>query len=294
MAKLSTLHSSVTQRCLIFGAPKTGKSQLAGELAEHFNLIWVDLENGHDVLFKLPIEWQERVELISIPDTRDHPIAIETCLKMVKGAVEICEEHGKVSCMLCKRANLPTINTNLPKTPLDTIVVFDSATQLSNSAIAHITKTEKDDYKLDWADWNHLGVLMDKFFSFIQQSKYNVIVISHEVEAETEGKKRTLVPVAGTRNFSRNVAKYFDHVVYAQRKLNAHEFASSTTYNTTILTGSRTDVVMEDAEKPSLLAIFKPELYADNETKLKKNKPSVPVKTNDILSRLKAKAKNKS
>ena len=70
MAKLSTLSASKTHRCLIYGGPKTGKTLLAGKLAEHYKLIWIDLENGHDTLFQLPQEWKERIEIISLPDTQ--------------------------------------------------------------------------------------------------------------------------------------------------------------------------------------------------------------------------------
>lgn len=264
MAKLSDLKCSATHRVLIFGGPKTGKSLLAGKLAEKYKVIWIDLENGHDVLFQLPEAWQENIELVNIPDTRSYPIGIETCLKMVKGKVDICEEHGKVSCMLCKKVAAPSIILDLPNLSHDTVVVFDSLTQLSNSAIAHITRTEPEDYKLNYDDWGNLGKLLEIFLSHIQQAGYNVIVISHECEAETEGKKKTLVPVGGTRNFSRNIAKYFDHVVYAEMKNKKHVFASSTSYSSTIQTGSRTGVSLESAgQDASLLQIFMPELYTN-------------------------------
>ena len=253
MAKLNTLENSSTHRCIIYGAPKAGKTQLAGTLAEKFNLIWVDMENGHETLFKLPQEHQERIELINLPDTRSYPVAIETVLKMVKGKVSICEAHGKVGCLICKRSDEPTVEVDLPNLSSDTVVVFDSLTQLSNSAIAHITKKEPDDYKLTYDDWGNLGKLLDIFLSHIQQAGYNVVVISHEVEAETEGKKKTLVPVGGTRNFSRTVAKYFDHVIYAERKNKKHVFASGSDYSNTILTGSRTDAKLEDSDKETTL-----------------------------------------
>ena len=262
MAKLSTLEATVVQRCLLFGPPKTGKTLLAGKLAEHYDIIWVDLENGHETLFQLPVSYQERIELINIPDTRSYPMAIETCLKIVKQPCVICELHGKVACMICKREEAPTFSTDLPSLGLDTIVVFDSMTQLTNSAIANITKGEKDDYKLDYDDWGNLGKLLDIFLSHIQQSGYHVVVISHETEAKTEGKKSRLVPVAGTRNFSRNCAKYFDHVIYCEVKNKKHTFTSSTTASTNILTGSRTGIAIENAaDEASLLQIFKPELY---------------------------------
>lgn len=261
MKKLADLNRSTTQRVLLFGGPKTGKTELAGRLSEHFKIIWVDLENGHETLFKLPKEWQERITLISLPDTRSYPIAIETCLKLVKGAVSICDEHGKVACMVCKQKGAEFTDINITTLPNDTVVVFDSLTQLSNSAIANITKGQPDDYKLDYDDWGNLGKLLDIFLSHIQQGKYNSVVISHEIEAETEAGKKYLVPVGGTRNFSRNVAKYFDTVVYCERKNKKHTFGSSTSYASNILTGSRSDVALENEEAPSLLRIFKPELY---------------------------------
>ena len=295
MPKLSTLQSSRTHRVLLFGAPKSGKTQLAGELAEYYNLTWIDMENGHETLFKLPQEWQERIDLISLPDTRSYPIAIETCLKMVKGAVSICEVHGRVGCMVCKREGVEFNDVDLSNMRENEVVVFDSLTQLSNSAIANITKSQPDDNKLTYDDWANLGKLLDIFLSHIQQAGYNVIVISHETEAETEGKKKTLVPVGGTRNFSRNIAKYFDHVIYAERKNKKHVFASSTQYSTTILTGSRTGVEIERANKASLLTIFKPELFPELKEEAASSLSTAPAnltnkaKAGSILEKLKQK-----
>ncbi len=292
MAKLSSKKTSQTHRCIIYGGPKCGKSLIAGKLAEHYKLIWVDMENGHETLFQLPAAWQENIELINLPDTRSYPIAIETVLKLVKGKVSICEEHGKVSCMICKRKEADTIAVDVASLGYDTVVVFDSLTQLSNSAISFITKGQPDDYKLDYNDWGNLGKLLDIFLSHIQQANYNVIVISHETEAETEGKKKTLVPVGGTRNFSRNIAKYFDHVIYGERKNKKHVFSCSSTHATTILTGSRTAARIEDDEECSLLRIFKPELYpaaTPNSKPAIAAKPTTSNKASDILARMKAK-----
>jgi len=62
--------------------------------------------------------------------------------------------------------------------------------------------------------------------------------------------------VCGTTAFSRNTAKYFDHVVYCQVSNKKHNFASSTTYANNVLTGSRTDVALEVNKIPTLLDIF--------------------------------------
>ena len=256
--KLSQKSAVKSHRVLLFGPPKSGKTQLAGSLASAFNLIWFDLENGVDTLLKLPVEQQDRIEVLSIPDTRGFPIAIETLLKAIKGGpIDVCEKHGKVACALCKQQNLPSVHLELATLPLDTIVVVDSLTQLTNSAIAHITKAQPEDYRLEYNDWANLGKLMDTFLSFVQQAPFNIVCISHETEVEMEDGKQKLVPTAGTKNFSRNTAKYFDEVVYCEVKNKKHIAASSTTYANNILTGSRTGEVLE--AKPgeaSLVPIF--------------------------------------
>ena len=254
--KLTQRKRNKSHRVLLFGPPKSGKTRLAGGLAEKYNLLVFDLENGSDTLLSLPLEMQERVELISIPDTRSFPIAIETCLKAIKGGPgTICELHGKWNCVQCQKAGLPSIPIELNKLPLDTIVVFDSITQLTNSAIAHITKDKPDGYKMDYNDWAALGELMDTFLSHVQQAPFNVVCITHETETEMEDGKVKLVPTAGTRAFSRNTPKYFDEVYYCEVKNKKHVVGSSTLYSGNILTGSRSGLVLETGEA-SLIPVF--------------------------------------
>lgn len=256
--KLSKTHAATVQSALIYGPPKSGKTQLVGQLATKYNLIWFDLESGSTTLHKLPPEAQERVELIKLPDSRSYPIAIETCLKVIKGnPVVIDEATGKVLAPGAKQPEDRTyVEVNLNSVGSDTIVVFDSLTQLTNSAISHITKNQPDDYKLNYDDWGNLGKLMDIFLSHIQVAKFNVVCISHETEAEMEDGKNKIVPVAGTRNFSRNAAKYFGHVVYCQVQLKKHQFSSTTTSLLNVISGSRTDVNVDKMTEPSLIPIF--------------------------------------
>lgn len=271
--KLTDKLPSATHRVLIFGAPKSGKTQLAATLASQYNLLWFDLENGYGTLLKLPKQEQEKIELVSIPDSKMFPIAIETMLKVVSGSkVEICEAHGKVNCPLCKKDSLPSTTVELSALGNDTVVVIDSLSQLSNSAVAFITKGQPDDYKMDFSDWGNLRTLVEKFLSQIQQARYNVVCISHEEEVEMEDGRKKIVPVCGSSKSSRNTAKYFDHVLYCELKNKKHITASSTTYANNILTGSRTDVFMDGDVNPTLLSIFK---NAAGEV----NKPITPGQT---------------
>lgn len=274
--KLSQKTASKSRRVLLFGPPKSGKTQLAGALASDFNLIWFDLENGVDTLLKLPEEQKERIEVISLPDTRSFPIAIETCLKVIKGSkTNICEKHGKVDCALCKKANDPFSILELGALDLDTIVVFDSLTQLTNSAIAHITKGKDEDYKMEFDDWGNLGKLMDTFLSHVQNAPFHIICISHETEVQMVDGKDKIVPTAGTRNFSRNTAKYFDEVYYLQVKNGKHVVGSSTTFANNILTGSRGGHKLEDQKgEASLVPVFKAQILPAKDPSPQANTPA--------------------
>ena len=253
--KLSAAPKSSAQSVLVYGPPKVGKTQLVGQLATKYNLLWFDLENGHATLYKLDEDSQNRVEIVILPDSRSYPIAIETCLKVIKGTPCIIDNlTGKVV-----PKELPDREyTHVHLNSLDSswIVVFDSITQLTNSAISHITKNQPDEYKLQFDDWGQLGKLMDIFLSHVQTAKFHVVCISHETEAELEDGKVKIVPVAGSRAFSRNAAKYFGHVVYCQVALKKHSFTSSTTALNNIVVGSRTDVATEKMGEPSLIPIF--------------------------------------
>lgn len=262
MAKLTAIAQAVTQTVLVYGPPKVGKTELAGELARHpeiAGIIWIDLEKGVETLKKLPPEAQEKITVIQLPDTRHNPVGIETCLKLVRGTkVSICEEHGKVDCAICKKAKAEITEYELGALPANWVVVFDSLTQLTDSAISYIGRNQNDEYKFQYDDWGDLGKLMSVFLSHIQQAKFNVICISHETEAENEDGTKRIVPVSGTRNASRNTPKYFGHCIYARVSGKKHTFVSSTTGLANVVAGSRADVRMEDVKdgRPTLFPIF--------------------------------------
>src|SRR3954468_24793825 len=122
--KLSNKVDSLRERVLVFGGPKSGKTEIAGKLAEKFNIKLFDLENGYKTLRKLPAEWQDRIEVFSIPDTKVFPVAIETMLKVITGGpVDFCNLHGKVNCGICKKDNRPFEHVELNALGPDDIVV---------------------------------------------------------------------------------------------------------------------------------------------------------------------------
>lgn len=275
--KLTKIAQNPIQHILVYGPPKVGKTQLVTELTKQFNIFYIGLEQGHAVFYKLSHEQQERVEMLLLPDSKDWPIAAETLTKVFKKndvGYNVCNEHGKIDCQVCKMKQLKEpegeffTHVNLYALGRDWVVVVDSITQFTDSCIAHITKSQPDDYKLVQDDWGNLAKLMANFFGRAQVTPFHLVCISHETEAEMEDGKTKIVPTAGSRNFSRNSAKYFDHVVYCQVSQGKHTFASMTTQTINIVVGSRTDVDIK--KEPSLIPFF------TGEIKKPEAQPSIP------------------
>jgi hypothetical protein len=65
-----------------------------------------------------------------------------------------------------------------------------------------------------------------------------------------------LSPLVGTRNFSSNVGKYFDHMIYCHVVNGVHKYGSATTYQNKVLTGSRSKVSIESMKEPTLVPFF--------------------------------------
>lgn len=256
MMKLTELPIRHAQHVILHGDPKSGKSQLAGELSRKFNLVWFSIDSGHSVLHKLPREQQERISICVLPDTKEYPIGIETMLKVVKAEpITLCAMHGKVNCITCTQTKLPSYVVdlsqynagNVDEHGREYIVVIDHITQLARSAMSHITKSEKegDLYKPTWDDHRVQGILMDKLLSSIQIAKYHCVCMAHCIEAEMESGTKKLLPYVGSREFSRTVGGYFDHIIYFDIRNMSHAAGSSTVFSPGVLTGSRGDVAIE-------------------------------------------------
>ena len=273
MAALTSMKEDLTQRVIVYGPPKSGKTELVSKLAMKYNLLWVDLERGFTPLFKLPQEAQERVRVITLPDTKDEPIAVRTLLKMVTGeAGSVCEKHGEWKCAICGRNSEAAVeHVQLRGMGADTILVIDSLTQLVDSALNHVRGPNMaDTAKSEWDHWAAQGALISKILGSLQQLGINVVVISHDVEVEQEDGSIMLVPVSGTRNASRNTGRFFDHVLYLRVQNMKHKVGSATTYLNKILTGSRLDIEIESMEEATLLPFFDPDHPVNLAAKQKK------------------------
>jgi hypothetical protein len=263
--KLTNYQTSAARKILVYGAPKTGKTELVAALAKMYRLWWFDLEDGIKTVFHSPRiekQWLDNIEYFHIADTQTFPVAVETLLKIIKGGAQsICHAHGQVNCVKCKAIADGYSSINVSEFTNNDILVIDSVSQLAASVMNYIQRDvilkDNFDKKADWDDYAKQGRIMDRIFSILQMAPFNIVAISHENLVEMEDGKKKLVPIGGTSQFSKTFAKYFDDVAYTEIVNKKHKVATSTTYSSSIVLGSRTGKELEKLENPSLLELFK-------------------------------------
>jgi DNA polymerase III delta prime subunit len=247
---LSEYNEGSCAKILVYGPPKSGKTALVGKLAEAgFKLHWCDLEQGIKTLLNPAIlkpEFRKNINVINIPDHRLNPIAIDTMKKILKGQeTKVCYNHGVVNCPMCAKDPASRHSTiNLGAFTKKDVFVIDSLSQLADSAMNRVIKKELakpdgDEYKPTFNDYMAQGANLQQVLSLIQVLDLNICVISHEVDTEKDEKKEKINPQAGTRNFSKLVAKYFDAVIHCEVVNKQHRAFGSSTYAANVTTGSR-------------------------------------------------------
>lgn len=258
---------------MIYGPPKSGKTLLAATLAEKYKLLWFDLEKGVQTLRAgfnsglLKPEWKQNITAIQIPDTRTNPIAISTMLKVLSGNKNsICYKHGATNCLECKKTAAPMLDVELRNLDKNTIVVMDSLSQLSDSATAKVLGPDVDD-KMEIQDFGATNQQIAMALSFIQNAPYSFVAIGHEVspQAQIEVKggpakaparaSDKITPFAGTRNFSKNVARFFSSVIYAEHTPSGFKVYSDASQESKMQVGNRAGIKWEQG-KTKLVDFF--------------------------------------
>lgn len=250
--------TKLTQRVLITGFSGTGKTTLAATLAEHFNIYWIDCENSIETLVKLPREQKERITIIKIPDSASLPISATTVQHLFRYLkANICEDHGMVECVKCKKDNAPFQLLDLNALdPTKDILVLDSLTQVGYSMFSKVTSSANIDYKPQLDDWGALRKFTEYLASNIQALPCNLVATSLVSEVQLDDGKTKLVPAFGSKDMSANIAAKFSSVVYCDIKNKKHIAFSSSTASNIVLSKSRTDFRIEDMQEPNLCPMF--------------------------------------
>ena len=270
MARMNSINiEDRPQKILVFGAPKTGKSLMVGQLAElGYTLYWLDGENGADVLLQLSEEAKSRIILFSIADLKHDPQFIKVANEFSQGKnFTVCEAHGKLNCVDCKvkKGEIETFDWKEILADPKAVIVFDSVTQLVTSAQNHISRGETfdslggvdKDSKREWGHYMAQNLILSGYFTMVQNCRAKVVCISHETELDAEknvGMKLT-IPTGGTSTQSKAVSKYFGHVVHCRLKSNNHGAISGTTSDSTTVAGSRLNINVAK-ETRGLAAMF--------------------------------------
>ncbi len=248
-----------TQRVLIVGLSKSGKSTLAATLARKYRLIWIDTENAAETLTKLPQDWKKNIEYIRIPDSSAFPIAAQTIQRLFKEKkAAICYDHGTINCPVCKKAGKTLQEVDLTNLdPTKDVVVLDSLTQVGMSFLAHILRMEAIDYKPVLDDWGGLRKNTEFLSSNIQAVNFNLVCTALTVESELEDGRIILVPQFGSKGSSASIAAKFSTVIFCEGKNKKHKAYSSSTASNLFLSGARAGYEIEkQTGDPDLVPMF--------------------------------------
>jgi len=170
-----------------------------------------------------------------------------------------------VNCVKCKPSiKIGGNNTEAVTTPFPAIhtlgaedcIVIDSLSQLGDSAFEVALRATAGD-RNSYAKYGEQGRLLSDFLGMLQQTKTNIICVTHVTTNEAEDtKKETVIPLCGTRNFSLKMSKYFSTVVYLSLEMKKFKAGSSPDYKINIVAGDRLGVKLETSQSPSMQDLF--------------------------------------
>lgn len=238
------------QMALVFGESFAGKTYAVGQLARKYKLIWLDLEHGAATLATaIPPEFHENVTLVEIKDTPQKPIAVNAVIKILRatGPVKLKAEDGSVGVL---KPEEEFIELDPTSWGTDTVLVIDTLTALSDSAINHYLGTKSDTVftKKEYSHYDHQGLYLNNALISAQRLGCHVVFITHQEEIEQEDGSEKLTPVGGTRNFAKKIARKFDHTIHCKIYNRKHTYNSVTIKDHKVIAGSRLNVNIESAE----------------------------------------------
>lgn len=261
MAKLNTVDiTNAPQRILLYGPPKSGKSVAAGLLAKEYEVIYIDLENAASALINnVPAQFHSKIDYIGLKDSQDNPVATDLLPTILEGTkIRFCALHSKKLCLVCRNDPAAVYNeVELKNCKTETVVVIDSFTQLTDSVIGKVTEDLSVDDKLQFDHWGEVARRLHRLLSALQVANYHVVAISHEQVVVLPDKTEKLVPTLGSRNSSKSVGRYFDHLVRMSVRNKDFKSYSAQGSQVNALVGSRSNLDMDADPTLTLVDLLK-------------------------------------
>lgn len=273
---------------LIYAESKVGKTRMYGRLAKTRKLVVFDDEHSTRTLANednLAPEYRKNISLWQLPDTRQFPIASVTIRQILSCPPKVewnfCHAHVNHNCVKCKMAGKPFSKFSIQKDIIDVngILVIDTISQLTSSYIEFIrAKANKglednlaglnldkqetldklrDDEKLEWDDWAHLGNLCWELLKAIQAAPFEVIAVTHPIMAKFEDGSSKITPSMGSDKFAIKVANHFDNVVYGEIKLGKYSWQTQPSLNGAIV-GSRDNIDISKLDEKKFYSLLEP------------------------------------
>lgn len=275
------------QGILIYGPSLSGKTLLAGTIAKHplIKRVWaLDLENGISVLtnpevpphLRLTPQEMEKVIPITIPDTATRPLAKNTVTQLLASPNPhwVNSVTGELSATQKKGDDWiywPPLHSRSE----GEAIIIDSGSQLSASVTAFYANQGLASFDLHAA----VGQQLHTIFSAIQASPIPIVYVTHIVMDEpalpvpkregggTKPNPRMMLestriaqiyPLSGTKQFSMNCSKYFNHKIYTYIHRGRHVVLSTPDAVDFTTPGNRAGVTLHRLEAPTLLDLFYP------------------------------------
>lgn len=258
------------QSVLVYGAPKTGKTALVGQLARKYKVIWLDIDRGSQTLFTaVPQEFWHNITVVDIFDTPTDPVAVKTLTAIVKnrGILKICAGHGAVNCVHPSCRGKPNqLEVDFSALNTETVLVCDALSNASDSAMAHALGQQGDFVfkKKEYTHYDNQGLLLRNILTWQKLLRCHRVFISHEEEIQHEDGTRKITPVGGTRNFAKKLGGSFDHMVYTSVRAKKYCISSLATSDMKVQAGNRNNKDIKNAD--DFVNIFSVQHILDGKT----------------------------
>lgn len=235
--------SSIAKKVLIYGAPSTGKTRLAGTVLKVPSIkrvFWFDFDQGILSLMQENLGYTEeelaKAVLIQPQDSVANPVAYPILKKALYSnrPSQICLHHGKDKCRTCESSGAVFKWPGMAALSPEDVLVIDSLSQVTDTTMALAKAAALQDElttgrRNAFAKYNYLAEYLTEILSVLQACSCHVVCITHQTqETDDAGQpKGEMLPLVGSLKFSGKANKYFSDVIYTYKSSRNYRATSS-------------------------------------------------------------------